>query len=106
MRRFLKFLMQSDTLMKIPTSNSARLLVRATAPTFLRAAGTALLATWLLSPAVWAGSENVQTPRDGGASHSLGAPEINPAMLGGAIVLAVGGLLILTDRARRNRERA
>ena len=34
-------------------------------------------------------------------SPPLNAPEIAPELLAGALVLAVGGLLILTDRMRR-----
>jgi hypothetical protein len=36
-----------------------------------------------------------------GAPPPLPAPEINPALIWGAVVLVVGGLLILTGRKRR-----
>lgn len=44
--------------------------------------------------------------RTGGATSSGGnapinAPEINPALVAGAVVLLVGGLLILTSRRRK-----
>src|SRR5690242_21331943 len=48
----------------------------------------------------------LQNPSDartvtGGNPKPLPAPEINPALIVGAVVLVVGGLLILTGRRRR-----
>lgn len=36
-----------------------------------------------------------------GSVKVVEAPEINPALIGGAAVLVAGGLLILTDRLRK-----
>jgi hypothetical protein len=61
---------------------------------------------------VLAGSATAQHPGNPG-SHgreiasnrrpptSLNAPEINPALIGGAVTLLIGGLLILSDSMRR-----
>jgi len=37
---------------------------------------------------------------DGGRSWGVGAPEIDPGLLGGAVTLLAGGLLILRERRR------
>jgi hypothetical protein len=42
-----------------------------------------------------------KTATPSGAPPPLPAPEINPALIWGAVVLVVGGLLILTGRKRR-----
>ena len=74
-----------------------------------RAINASLVAGFVVVSAVqsWAvqGSAGTQT-RAGGAAPSgggqpLAAPEINPALIWGAVVLVVGGLLILSGRRRR-----
>jgi hypothetical protein len=64
-----------------------------------RTALAALAAAWMLPAPVWA-----QT-RTGGRTHVGGqlvdAPEINPKLLIGMLVLLVGGVLVLTARKRR-----
>jgi LPXTG-motif cell wall-anchored protein len=47
------------------------------------------------------GANQTSGARGSGASAPLGAPEINPALIWGAVVLLVGGVLILTSRRRR-----
>ena len=75
-----------------------------------RALNASLVAGFAIASAVqsWAsqGSPGGSQSRSGGASPSggsqpLAAPEINPALIWGAVVLVVGGLLILSGRRRR-----
>jgi lipopolysaccharide export LptBFGC system permease protein LptF len=49
----------------------------------------------------WAFQGGSKTATPSGAPPPLPAPEINPALIWGAVVLVVGGLLILTGRKRR-----
>jgi hypothetical protein len=65
------------------------------------AGGAVLLATssaWALQ-AVHGGVAGGPT-RGGGTGAPLNAPEINPALMTGAIILLAGGVLILTSRRR------
>lgn len=63
--------------------------------------------TALWNSPVWAqgvtgaGANQTSGARGSGASAPLGAPEINPALIWGAVILLVGGVLILTSRRRR-----
>ena len=62
-------------------------------------ASAALTAALLLCDA--AGAQAPAPGRVQGSVKVVEAPEINPALIGGAVVLVVGGLLILTDRRRK-----
>jgi hypothetical protein len=73
------------------------------APIFLlrtgRVIATLLASTAVASAATLQGS--TQATFIGQPPTTFGAPEISPALLASAIVLAVGGMLILTDWLRR-----
>jgi hypothetical protein len=67
-------------------------------------AGLVLLATsqvWAFQSASSGGAVRTAGTRGSGGAPTVNAPEINPALVVGAVVLLVGGILILTSRRRR-----
>jgi hypothetical protein len=56
---------------------------------------------WAFQSSPGGAAARVGSSQASGGSAPLTAPEINPALLVGAVVLVVGGLLILSSRRRR-----
>ena len=72
---------------------------------FLRPASLALTAALLLTVGGVAEAQNHRRAGNhtGGAKSLIDAPEIDPALLTGALILVAGGALLLIDRARGQR---